>query len=161
MLSATETRSEDYGGFRHTVGEAAQAQQDIGGVQFAEVAVDVETGLIKVERVIAVQDCGRPMNPLLLESQIQGGVLMGLSYALYENRVLDRMTGRMVNANLEAYKVAAPGRRRKSRSRSWKTIKAAVRPTPTASRSPPTSRPRRRSATPSTTPSASGCARCR
>jgi len=55
-----------------------------------------------------VQDCGRPMNPLLLESQIQGGVLMGLSYALYENRVLDRSTGRMVNANLEAYKVASP-----------------------------------------------------
>jgi xanthine dehydrogenase YagR molybdenum-binding subunit len=48
------------------------------------------------------------MNPLLLESQIQGGVLMGLSYALYENRVLDRSTGRMVNPNLEAYKVAGP-----------------------------------------------------
>ena len=84
MLSATETRSEDYGGFRRTMGEAAQAQQDIGGVQFAEVAVDAETGIVRVERVVAVQDCGRPMNPLLLESQIQGGVLMGLSYALYE-----------------------------------------------------------------------------
>jgi xanthine dehydrogenase YagR molybdenum-binding subunit len=108
MLSVTETRGEDYGGFRRTMGEAAQAQQDIGGVQFAEVAVDTETGIIRVERVIAVQDCGRPMNPLLLESQIQGGVLMGLSYALYENRILDRSTGRMVNANLEAYKVAGP-----------------------------------------------------
>ena len=108
MLSVTETRSEDYGGFRRTMGEAAQAQQDIGGVQFAEVAVDVETGIVRVERVVAVQDCGRPMNPLLLESQIQGGVLMGLSYALYEERVLDRSTGRMVNANLEAYKLAGP-----------------------------------------------------
>src|SRR5271166_6256134 len=108
MVSATETRSEDYGGFRRTMGEAAQAQQDIGGVQFAEVAVDTETGIVRVERVVAVQDCGRPMNPLLLESQIQGGVLMGLSYALYENRVLDTSTGRMVNANLEAYKVAGP-----------------------------------------------------
>lgn len=108
VLSATETRSEDYGGFRRTMGEAAQAQQDIGGVQFAEVAVDTETGIIRVERVVAAQDCGRPMNPLLLESQIQGGVLMGLSYALYENRVLDRSTGRMVNPNLEAYKVAGP-----------------------------------------------------
>jgi len=108
MLSVTETRSEDYGGFRRTMGEAAQAQQDIGGVQFAQVAVDTETGIIWVERVVAVQDCGRPMNPLLLESQIQGGVLMGLSYALYENRILDRSTGRMVNANLEAYKVAGP-----------------------------------------------------
>src|SRR5271157_1249481 len=105
-LAATETRSEDYGGFRRTMGEAAQAQQDIGGVQFAEVAVDTETGVVRVERIVAAHDCGRPMNPLLLESQIQGGVLMGLSYALYENRILDKSTGRMVNANLEAYKVA-------------------------------------------------------
>ena len=69
MLSATETRSEDYGGFRRTMGEAAQAQQDIGGVQFAEVAVDTETGIVRVEMVVAVQDCGRPINPLLLEAR--------------------------------------------------------------------------------------------
>jgi xanthine dehydrogenase YagR molybdenum-binding subunit len=90
------------------MGEAALAQQDLGGVQFAEVAVDVETGIIRVERVVATQDCGRPLNPLLLESQIHGGVLMGLSYALFEERILDRATGRMVNANLEQYKVAGP-----------------------------------------------------
>jgi xanthine dehydrogenase YagR molybdenum-binding subunit len=107
-LSVVETRSEDYGGFRRTMGEAALAQQDLGGVQFAEVAVDVETGIIRVERVVAVQDCGRPMNPMLLESQIHGGVLMGVSYALYEERILDRATGRMVNANLEQYKLVGP-----------------------------------------------------
>ena len=107
-LSVTETRSEDYGGFKRSMGEAALAQQDLGGVQFAEVAVDVETGIIRVERVVATQDCGRPLNPLLLESQIHGGVLMGLSYALFEERILDRATGRMVNANLEQYKVAGP-----------------------------------------------------
>ena len=77
-----------------------------GGVQFAEVAVDTETGHIKVERVVAVHDCGRPINPLALESQINGGVLQGISYALYEDRILDRRTGRMVNANLEQYKIA-------------------------------------------------------
>jgi xanthine dehydrogenase YagR molybdenum-binding subunit len=108
VLSVTETRSEDYGRFKRTMGEAALAQQDLGGVQFAEVAVDVETGIIRVERVVATQDCGRPLNPLLLESQIHGGVLMGLSYALFEERILDRATGRMVNANLEQYKVAGP-----------------------------------------------------
>ena len=48
------------------------------------------------------------MNPLLFESQIQGGVLMGVSYALYENRILDGSTGRMLNANLEAYKLVDP-----------------------------------------------------
>src|SRR5208337_527453 len=105
-LSVTETRGEDYGGFRRTMDEAAQAQQDIGGVQFAEVAVDTETGIVRVERVVAVQDCGRPMNPLLLESQVQGGVLMGVSYALFEERLLDPHTGRMVNPNLEQYKLA-------------------------------------------------------
>ena len=51
MVSATETRSEDYGGFRRAMGEAAQAQQDIGGVQFAEVAVDAETGIVRVEEL--------------------------------------------------------------------------------------------------------------
>jgi xanthine dehydrogenase YagR molybdenum-binding subunit len=94
-------------GFRHAAGpDAAMAHQDLGGVQFAEVAVDTETGIVRVERVVAVQDCGRPMNPLLIESQVQGGVLMGLSYALFEERVMDRHTGLMVNPNLEQYKVA-------------------------------------------------------
>ena len=79
-----------------------------GGVQFAEVAVDTETGVMKVERVVAVHDCGRPINPLAVESQINGGIIQGLSYALYENRVLDRRSGWMVNANLEQYKIAGP-----------------------------------------------------
>jgi xanthine dehydrogenase YagR molybdenum-binding subunit len=77
----------------------------LGGVQFAEVAVDTETGIIKVERVVAVHDCGRPMNILQLESQVNGGILQGISYALYENRRLDRNTGVMVNPNLEQYKI--------------------------------------------------------
>ncbi|WP_428939898.1 xanthine dehydrogenase family protein molybdopterin-binding subunit [Fontivita pretiosa] len=77
----------------------------MGGVQFAEVAVDTQTGIIRVERVVAVHDCGRPVNPLALESQINGGVLQGISYALYEDRILDRQTGFMVNPNLEQYKI--------------------------------------------------------
>jgi xanthine dehydrogenase YagR molybdenum-binding subunit len=105
-ISVVASRSDDYGGFRHAMGDAAQAQQDLGGVQFAQVAVDTETGVVRVERVIAVQDCGRPINPRQIESQVQGGVLMGLSYALFEERILDQHTGRMVNPNLEQYKVA-------------------------------------------------------
>ena len=106
-ISEIASRSDDYGGFRRRIGsDAALAQQDLGGVQFAAVAVDTETGIIRVERVVAVHDCGRPMNPKLIESQVQGGVLMGLSYSLFEERILDRHTGRMVNANLEQYKLA-------------------------------------------------------
>jgi xanthine dehydrogenase YagR molybdenum-binding subunit len=103
QIAARADRSKDYS----TVGEGAAGRRIIyGGVQFAEVVVDTETGVIKVERVVAVHDCGRPLNPLALESQINGGILQGISYALYEDRVLDRQTGRMVNANLEQYKIA-------------------------------------------------------
>jgi xanthine dehydrogenase YagR molybdenum-binding subunit len=82
-----------------------QGPNGLGGVQFAEVAVDTDTGVIKVERVVAAHDCGRPINPLALVSQINGGVIQGVSYALYENRILDRQTGIMVNPNLEEYKI--------------------------------------------------------
>ena len=107
-ISAVVSRSDDYAGFRRRMGDAAMAQQDLGGVQFAEVTVDTETGIVRVQRVVAVQDCGRPMNPRQIESQVHGGVLMGLSYALFEDRILDAHTGRMVNPNLEQYKLAGP-----------------------------------------------------
>jgi xanthine dehydrogenase YagR molybdenum-binding subunit len=76
-----------------------------GGVQFAEVTVDTETGVVRVARVVAVHDCGRPINPLGVVSQVNGGILQGISYALFENRILDRNTGFMVNPNLEQYKI--------------------------------------------------------
>lgn len=107
QIATHSSRSDDYGGFAFK-NEAEAFGMGIGtygGVQFAEVAVDTETGVVKVERVVAVHDCGRPLNPLAVESQINGGVLQGISYALYENRILDRQTGKMVNANLEQYKI--------------------------------------------------------
>jgi len=76
------------------------------GVHFAEVEVDVETGRIQPIKIVAVNDCGLVVNKLLAESQVNGGVIGGLSYALLEDRLLDRQTGVMVNPNMEAYKVA-------------------------------------------------------
>lgn len=108
QISAVAARSDDYDGFRRQMGDAASAWSDLGGVHFAAVAVDTETGAIRVERVVAVQDCGRPVNPKLIESQVQGGVLMGLSYALLENRVIDRPTGHVMNADLDHYKLVGP-----------------------------------------------------
>src|SRR6185369_1069713 len=96
-ISAQATRAEDYGGEYHG---------GYGGVQFAAVAVDTETGVIKVERMVAVHDCGRVLNPLAVQSQVNGGILHGLSFALYEHRHMDRATGRMVNTNLDQYKIA-------------------------------------------------------
>jgi len=107
-IKAISGRSADYGGYRLARGDGGLALSDLGGVQFAVVAVDTETGIVQVERVVAVHDCGRPINPLLIESQIHGGILMGLSYALFENRLLDRRTGDMVNADFEQYRIAGP-----------------------------------------------------
>jgi xanthine dehydrogenase YagR molybdenum-binding subunit len=78
----------------------------IAGCQFAQVLVDPETGVIRVERVVAVQDCGIPVNRLTAESQILGGVIQGVSYALLEERIVDHRYGKMLNANLEQYKIA-------------------------------------------------------
>lgn len=83
-----------------------QAGPFIAGVQFADVEVDIETGVVRVHRIVAVHDCGRPMNRLTLENQIHGGIIQGISYALFENRMLDANTGIMVNPNLEQYKIA-------------------------------------------------------
>jgi xanthine dehydrogenase YagR molybdenum-binding subunit len=106
QVSAQATRAEDYGGGETPRGRTQLGIGAMGGVQFAQVAVDTETGVIKVERIVAVHDCGRPLNPLALESQINGGILQGLSYALYEDRLLDRRSGRMLNPNFEQYKIA-------------------------------------------------------
>jgi xanthine dehydrogenase YagR molybdenum-binding subunit len=73
------------------------------GVQFAEVEVDVETGVTRVSRMLCVQDCGLIVDPLTAESQCYGGIIMGINWALYEDRILDRNTGQMVNPNMEWY----------------------------------------------------------
>jgi len=79
------------------------------GVQIADVSVDTETGLVKVNRYVAVQDCGMVINPRLAESQVYGAIIMGISTALYEERILDAQTGRMLNPDMEFYKLAGIG----------------------------------------------------
>jgi xanthine dehydrogenase YagR molybdenum-binding subunit len=80
--------------------------QGVGGVQVAEVKVDTETGVAKCTRFWAVQDCGLVVNKQGCESQVAGGVIMGVNYALYEECIYDRQTGRQVNPNMEFYKLA-------------------------------------------------------
>ncbi|MDO8544994.1 MAG: xanthine dehydrogenase family protein molybdopterin-binding subunit [Opitutaceae bacterium] len=75
------------------------------GVQFAEVEVDTETGFVKLRKILVVQDCGLVVNKLTCESQINGGVIMGIGYALYESRVMDRASGVVLNPNFETYKL--------------------------------------------------------
>ena len=76
------------------------------GVQVADVSVDTETGLVKINRYVAVQDCGLIINPRLATSQIYGGIIMGISTALYEERIMDDLTGHMMNPDMEFYKLA-------------------------------------------------------
>ncbi len=75
------------------------------GAQFAQVAVDVETGTVRVEKIVAVHESGRVINPLMIKSQLEGGIIQGLGYALIERRFVDPRRGIVVNPSLEAYKV--------------------------------------------------------
>jgi xanthine dehydrogenase YagR molybdenum-binding subunit len=77
----------------------------VGGVQVAEVVVDTETGVVRCTQVVAVQDCGLIVSLKTCESQVAGGVIMGLNYALFEERIMDRHTGRQVNPDMEFYKL--------------------------------------------------------
>ena len=76
------------------------------GVQFAEVTVDIETGIVKLTRILALQDCGLVVSRLTAESQCYGGVIGSLNFAMFEDRILDRNTGQMVNPNMEWYLLA-------------------------------------------------------
>jgi xanthine dehydrogenase YagR molybdenum-binding subunit len=95
-LSVYGQRRPNYEGFE---GQTA-------GAQFAQVAVDVETGVVRVERVVAVHDAGRIVDPLTARNQVNGGVIQGISYALFEERRLDRATGDMVNPTHDTYAIA-------------------------------------------------------
>jgi xanthine dehydrogenase YagR molybdenum-binding subunit len=81
----------------------------VGGVQMAEVSVDTETGIVRVEKMVAVQDCGLVLDLKTAESQVYGALIMGLSYALYEEKFMDPTTGRMLNPNMEFYRLAGIG----------------------------------------------------
>ena len=75
------------------------------GVQVAEVAVDVETGEVTVERIAAIHDVGRVINPLGASSQIEGGIIQGIGHTLSEERLHDPRTGRILTTSLDAYKL--------------------------------------------------------
>lgn len=94
-ITVSGQRRRNYAGFHN----------ETAGCQFAEVAVDTETGIIKVERVVAVHDAGRIIDPLTARSQVVGGVIQGISYALYEERQMDRNLGDMVNPTLDTYRI--------------------------------------------------------
>jgi xanthine dehydrogenase YagR molybdenum-binding subunit len=80
--------------------------QGVGGAQMADVSVDVETGIVRINKIVAVQDCGLIIDLKTAESQVYGSLIMGVCYALYEEKIMDARTGRMLNPNMEFYRLA-------------------------------------------------------
>jgi xanthine dehydrogenase YagR molybdenum-binding subunit len=87
-------------------GKETLAVGGVGGAQMADVSVDIETGIVKMNRFVAVQDCGLIIDMKTAESQVYGAMIMGVCYSLYEEKIMDDQTGRMLNPNMEFYKLA-------------------------------------------------------
>jgi carbon-monoxide dehydrogenase large subunit len=73
------------------------------GVMVCEVEVDPETGFVRIDRLIAVADCGTVVNPLLLAGQMHGGIVHGLGNALMEEAVYDETTGQLLSGTFMDY----------------------------------------------------------
>lgn len=81
----------------------------VAGVQMADVSVDTETGRVKINKMVAVQDCGLVIDVKTAKSQVYGALIMGIAYALTEERVMDPVTGILLNGDLEFYKLPGIG----------------------------------------------------
>lgn len=77
------------------------------GAQFAEVAVDADTGEVRVRRMLGVFAAGRIVNPLTARGQLTGGMIWGLSMALHEEAIRDQASGALANGDLAGYHIAA------------------------------------------------------
>ncbi|NIR49207.1 xanthine dehydrogenase family protein molybdopterin-binding subunit [candidate division KSB1 bacterium] len=75
------------------------------GAQFADVEVNIETGKVRVLKIVAAHDVGRVLNHKTMENQFHGGVMQGLSFALMEERIIDEATGKVLTTNLHTYKL--------------------------------------------------------
>jgi xanthine dehydrogenase YagR molybdenum-binding subunit len=73
--------------------------------QFCEVEVNTRTGEVRLLRFLGVHDSGRVLNRLTFDNQVFGGIVMGAGFAMTEQRVLDRQTGKMTNVNFHDYKI--------------------------------------------------------
>jgi len=87
-------------------GPGKLTDQGVGGVQMADVSVDIETGIVRINKIVAVQDCGLIIDLKTAESQVYGALIMGVCWALYEEKIMDAKTGRMLNPNMEFYRLA-------------------------------------------------------
>src|SRR5205814_1010759 len=96
---------------RYAVGKGARGRNPAGmqvltfGIQVADVAVDIETGEVRVERIAAIHDVGRVINPLGARSQVEGGIIQGVGHTLSEERLIDPRSGVILTQTLDTYKL--------------------------------------------------------
>src|SRR5260370_33894362 len=81
----------------------------VGGAVMADVSVDTETGIVKMNKTVCVQDCGLIINMKTAESQVYGAMIMSIATTLYEEKIMDPTTGRMLNPNMDFYRLAGIG----------------------------------------------------
>jgi xanthine dehydrogenase YagR molybdenum-binding subunit len=81
----------------------------VGGAVMADVSVDTETGIVKMNKMVCVQDCGLIINMKTAESQVYGAMIMGIATTLYEEKIMDNNLGTMLNPNMDFYRLAGIG----------------------------------------------------
>jgi xanthine dehydrogenase YagR molybdenum-binding subunit len=81
----------------------------VGGAVMADVSVDTETGIVKMNKMVCVQDCGLIISMKTAESQVYGAMIMGIASSLYEEKIMDPNTGLMLNPNMDFYRLAGIG----------------------------------------------------
>src|SRR5439155_140146 len=96
----------DTGPIKRGVGVSFMAFRSGLGRSYATITVDAELGRVKVEKLLAIHDCGRIINPLTAESQIKGGAQMGIGMALHEDLLYDRRSGVPLTAGYYGARIA-------------------------------------------------------
>jgi xanthine dehydrogenase YagR molybdenum-binding subunit len=81
----------------------------VGGAVMADVSVDTETGIVKMNKMVCVQDCGLIISIKTAESQVYGAMIMGIATTLYEEKIMDKNLGQMLNPNMDFYRLAGIG----------------------------------------------------
>jgi xanthine dehydrogenase YagR molybdenum-binding subunit len=81
----------------------------VGGAVMADVSVDTETGIVKMNKMVCVQDCGLIVSMKTAESQVYGAMIMGIATTLYEEKIMDKNLGQMLNPNMDFYRLAGIG----------------------------------------------------
>jgi carbon-monoxide dehydrogenase large subunit len=79
------------------------------GCHVAEVEIDAATGAVEVVRYTAVDDCGRVLDPVIVEAQIHGGVAQGIGQALGEHAVYDSQSGQLLTGSFMDYAIPRAG----------------------------------------------------